>query len=341
MKKSIKQITALMTTYNSSNHIRETIDSVLNQTYKDFIFLILDDCSTDNTVEIIRSYNDDRINLIVDLDNKNIGVGARLSQSLNYINTEYIVKIDSDDISHPERFAKQLNYMQQNRDIDFLKCYVNYFPDNIEIENSDRFKWMKNIKEKEVNSINTPELIKSNLFDWICFIHSLYFAKTEIIKKIGYTNTRFAEDYELFYKANSLGYTFDCIKEKLVKVRISKFSVTNHKDAGYLYAKKIYEIKKEVITNLLNNNDEIWIYGTGGLALGLYKVLEDEDIKVNGFFDKEIIQIVGLGITTKTLENTDLKNKGIIVAAQPVRAEIKSKLELYNLKVMLDYIIFA
>ncbi len=66
MKKSIKQITALMTTYNSSNHIRETIDSVLNQTYKDFIFLILDDCSTDNTVEIIRSYNDDRINLIVD-----------------------------------------------------------------------------------------------------------------------------------------------------------------------------------------------------------------------------------------------------------------------------------
>ena len=164
MKKSIKQITALMTTYNSSNHIRETIDSVLNQTYKDFIFLILDDCSTDNTVEIIRSYNDDRINLIVDLDNKNIGVGARLSQSLNYINTEYIVKIDSDDISHPERFAKQLNYMQQNRDIDFLKCYVNYFPDNIEIENSDRFKWMKNIKEKEVNSINTPELIKSNLF---------------------------------------------------------------------------------------------------------------------------------------------------------------------------------
>ncbi len=66
--------------------------------------------------------------------------------------------------------------------------------------------------------------------------------------------------------------------------------------------KKIYEIKKEVITNLLNNNDEIWIYGTGGLALGLYKVLEDEDIKVNGFFDKEIIQIVGLGITTKTLE---------------------------------------
>jgi hypothetical protein len=165
--------------------------------------------------------------------------------------------------------------------------------------------------------------------------------KTEIIKKIGYTNTRFAEDYELFYKANSLGYTFDCIKEKLVKVRISKFSVTNYKDAGYLYAKKIYEIKKEVITNLLNNNDEIWIYGTGGLALGLYKVLEDEDIKVNGFFDKEIIQIVGLGITTKTLENTDLKNKGIIVAAQPVRAEIKSKLELYNLKAMLDYIIFA
>ncbi len=63
----------------------------------------------------------------------------------------------------------------------------------------------KHKKKKKLIRINTPELIKSNLFDWICFIHSLYFAKTEIIKKIGYTNTRFAEDYELFYKANSQG----------------------------------------------------------------------------------------------------------------------------------------
>ena len=96
--------------------------------------------------------------------------------------------------------------------------------------------------------------------------------------------------------------------------------------------------------NRMKQNDSLKVLCLDSYVFGendLYKVLEDEDIKVNGFFDKEIIQIVGLGITTKTLENTDLKNKGIIVAAQPVRAEIKSKLELYNLKAMLDYIIFA
>ena len=97
-----------MTTYNAEKWVDEAIQSILQQTASDFEFLIIDDGSSDNTVSQIKSYNDSRIRLIAHCDNK--GVGARLDEALDMINTPFIAKVDADDISEPGRFEKQLSY---------------------------------------------------------------------------------------------------------------------------------------------------------------------------------------------------------------------------------------
>ncbi|WP_284305989.1 glycosyltransferase family 2 protein, partial [Marinospirillum insulare] len=154
---------------------------------------MLDDGSTDDTVEVIKSYQDKRIKLIENKNNK--GVGYRLRQAVDLVETPYIAKVDSDDISHKDRFQKQLDFMKENKELDIIKSLFKYFPDTPEVENSERYKQYKAVKEKEHNTITSPELIAKELPKWLCVIHTSYFAKSTVIKDIGYPDSRYAEDY--------------------------------------------------------------------------------------------------------------------------------------------------
>ena len=93
------KVTVLMSVYNSEKFLRESINSILEQTFKDFEFLIINDGSTDSSREIILSYNDPRITLF---DNKNnIGLTKSLNKGLDLAKGEYIARQDADDISLP------------------------------------------------------------------------------------------------------------------------------------------------------------------------------------------------------------------------------------------------
>ncbi|GAG00685.1 unnamed protein product, partial [marine sediment metagenome] len=103
------KVTVLMSVYNGEKYLREAIDSILNQTFKDFEFLIVNDGSTDSSRDIVLSYNDPRIRLV---DNeKNIGLTGSLNKGLRLAKGEYIARMDADDISTPDRLGKQVAYM--------------------------------------------------------------------------------------------------------------------------------------------------------------------------------------------------------------------------------------
>lgn len=119
------KLSVIMSTYNDSQYIRESIDSILDQTFRDFEFIIIDDASTDNTVEIIRSYTDDRIKLIINEENQ--GLTKNLNKALTYVTGEYIARMDGDDISLPERFAKQVAYLDNHKDVYLIGCAVKSF----------------------------------------------------------------------------------------------------------------------------------------------------------------------------------------------------------------------
>jgi glycosyltransferase involved in cell wall biosynthesis len=106
------KVSVIMPAYNAEKYIAEAIDSILGQTFGDFEFIILNDCSKDRTEEIILSYKDERI---VYLKNEqNMGVAATLNKGLEVAKGEYIARMDADDISMPERFEKQVAYLDNN-----------------------------------------------------------------------------------------------------------------------------------------------------------------------------------------------------------------------------------
>ncbi len=120
-----------MSAYNSEKYVAEAIESILNQTFKDFEFIIVNDGSTDKTVEIIKKYakSDERIKFI---DNKkNAGIVAALNQGLDFCHGEYIARMDSDDISLPERFEKQAKYMDKHPECGACSTWAELFGSNV------------------------------------------------------------------------------------------------------------------------------------------------------------------------------------------------------------------
>lgn len=117
----------IMPVYNREQFLKESIESILNQTFRDFEFIIVDDGSTDRSFEIFEEYakKDKRIKLLHNLNKKGI-VGA-LTTAINVAQGEYIVRMDSDDISLPERIEKQIAFMDRHLEIGACGTWVRLF----------------------------------------------------------------------------------------------------------------------------------------------------------------------------------------------------------------------
>ncbi len=124
----IPKISVFMPAYNSEAFIAEAIESILNQTFKDFEFIIINDGSTDNTWNIIQKYakQDDRIRAYSRCKNK--GIVCTANEGFDLARGEYIARMDSDDVSLPERFEKQITYMDEHPDVGLLGAWTQYFP---------------------------------------------------------------------------------------------------------------------------------------------------------------------------------------------------------------------
>lgn len=109
------RISVIMSVYNSAPFLREAVDSILNQTFGDFEFLIVDDKSTDDSLEILKSYSDNRIQIFE--NQENIGLTKSLNKLLKIAKGEFIARMDADDISLPERFEKQVSFLEVNQSV--------------------------------------------------------------------------------------------------------------------------------------------------------------------------------------------------------------------------------
>ena len=119
------KISVVMPAYNAEKYIAQAIDSILGQSYRDFEFLILNDCSTDGTEAIISAYNDPRIVYLK--NDKNMGVAATLNKGFAAARGEYIARMDADDISLPERFSLQVAFLDAHPEVTVLGTHVECF----------------------------------------------------------------------------------------------------------------------------------------------------------------------------------------------------------------------
>ncbi|MDD5361702.1 MAG: glycosyltransferase [Ignavibacteria bacterium] len=177
-------ITVLLPTYNNSAYIESSIESILNQTFKEFELLIIDDSSTDDTAAKIKEFHDDRIVLYENDENK--GLGNTLNIGLNIAKHDIIARMDADDISLPERLAIQYNFMNDNKDIDVLSCH---------------YAMMCNGKIRYTVKTHTEHAdIKRRLILHSEIMHpGTMYNKDKIIKYGGYRDI-YVEDYEMWLR---------------------------------------------------------------------------------------------------------------------------------------------
>lgn len=114
-------VSIIMPSYNTANYIKLTIESVLKQTYQNWELLIVDDCSTDNTDNIVAQYNDKRI--IYMKNKKNCGAAVSRNRALKVARGKWIAFLDSDDLWYPTKLEEQIKFMVQNN---YSFSYTNY-----------------------------------------------------------------------------------------------------------------------------------------------------------------------------------------------------------------------
>lgn len=118
------KVTVLMPVYNGEKYLREAIQSILTQTFTDFEFLIINDGSTDKSLEIIKSFHDVRIRLVS--NEINLKLIATLNKGLDLAQGKYVARMDSDDVSLPTRLQKQVDFMEKNTDTGVCGSWIKY-----------------------------------------------------------------------------------------------------------------------------------------------------------------------------------------------------------------------
>lgn len=228
----MKKLAVLMPTYNCAKYLQESIDSILNQTYSDFDFYIYDDCSTDETQNLIQSFADDRIFYIKNA--KNLGIAKTLNLGLENLlpHYEYIARMDADDWAFPERFEKQINFLENNKSI--ILCGTQGF-------------WLKNITDNPLSGWKYPvrnNYLKIYLLFGASFGHSSILLRSDffITNNLRYNqNVKTCEDWELWIKTSKMGKIAN-LPDFLMKYRI--VSNSNHRSAEN---KKILLKEKSII----------------------------------------------------------------------------------------------
>lgn len=114
-------VSVIMPSYNTADYISKSIEVVLNQTYRNWELIIVDDCSTDNTDDIVLAYTDDRIRYLK--NEVNSGAAVSRNKALQEAKGRWIAFLDSDDLWMPEKLEKQISFMEQNN---YSFSYTNY-----------------------------------------------------------------------------------------------------------------------------------------------------------------------------------------------------------------------
>lgn len=225
-------ITVLVTTYNCGVYIKQAIQSILNQTYKYFELLIIDDGSNDNTDEIVWSFNDDRIRYI---KTHHIGRSAALNMGLQDAKHELISFCDADDIIHPQKLEKQLRLFKNENDLVFTDTAV--------------FRNKKILYELKI--LNVMNIIKRKIALHGHFGQSILYNRDFILRSGGYNNNLTAFiDYDLLLRIFNKGNII-VLPEVLYfqRLRENSISTTDTMKKKHI----IYQVQKNYFTKLEEN----------------------------------------------------------------------------------------
>jgi glycosyltransferase involved in cell wall biosynthesis len=229
------KVSVIMAVYNGELYVKQAVESVLQQTYKDFELIIINDGSTDDTLRIVRTFNDERINIITQ---KNEGPAKARNNGIKSARGEYIANLDSDDICLPERLEKQVEFLDNNPD------YV--------IIGSNGFVTDRNGTTIYTSSYPlTDAKIRAQLPETPFINSAVMFRKKAALKAGGYYEQLnfykiYCEDCILWNRMTDSGKLAN-IKEPLIYYRLSPSAVTTKSATK--------RIGREILLKLIGNKE--------------------------------------------------------------------------------------
>lgn len=242
-------ISVIMPVYNAEAYLDEAIQSILKQTYNNFEFIIINDGSTDKSLELIKEYEkeDERIILI---SRENRGLVASLNEGIQKSNGKYIARMDADDISLPERFERQIIHMK-SQDLDI--CGGNFLSIN-----SQGFLMSLHLTPQ------SNDLCVLSMVSKVPFAHPTVMIKKKFLNKhnlkYGQSKYKRAEDFDLWIRMYNNGAKFGNTNDIILKYRILSNSLSKRNDNSIKLEtremiKKFYIDNKERIINILSKDN--------------------------------------------------------------------------------------
>lgn len=237
------KISVIMPVYNGEKFLTEAISSILNQTFTDFEFIIINDGSIDSSEKIINSFDDNRIVYIK--NEKNEGIVSSLNKGLKIARGKYIARMDADDIAVNNRFEKQFYAMEKDKTIDVLGTGTEIFGEGI--------------KTYQVKPKLSPKKLKAELLFSPCVCHPSVMIRKETLDKysIMYKEEfKGAEDFELWWQIASIG-KICVLPDVLHCYRIHGNQVTQNKDNKYRnLLLKLLDVRLATLDVILTENEK-------------------------------------------------------------------------------------
>lgn len=263
-------ISVIMSTYKEDERLlRESIESILNQTYRDFEYIIILDYP-DNDVHksVIEEYalKDDRIHFYI--NEKNMGLTDSLNRGLSLCHGEYIARMDADDISLPYRLERQMKYLKKNH-YDLIGGITEMINENGSLLYS-------------IKSVPTdPKKINKALRYSQCIAHPTWLGKKEVFEKnAGYRHMPLCEDYDFTLRAVLNGFVISNLNEAVLKYRMTSNSISrSNLFEQYLY---MSYITNEYKNNRIASVDKAYAY----VQQHLNETDSDKYLKANVIFNR-------------------------------------------------------
>ena len=244
-------ISLIMSVYNGEDYLAEAVESVLNQTFRDFELIIINDCSNDGTSEILQKYADADERVKVHTNEVNLRLPSSLNKAISLAKGKYIARMDADDICLPERLERQFEFMESHPDTALSSC---------------RFMTLKNgaISSGGCGGRGDSESIKALLLVTNPILHPGIIAKADVIRELGYDkNFTCTEDMELWTRFVMAGYKVEVMSEYLMMYRLHDKQITEttlekqHREVVALQ-KKYYS---EFLSEMSEERAEFYIRG--------------------------------------------------------------------------------
>lgn len=295
-------VSVIMPAYNAEKYIAEAINSILNQTFTDFELIIIDDCSIDNTVDIIKKFKDSRIHFYQ--NENNLGIAKNLNRALDLAVGNYIARMDSDDISLPERLEKQVKYLEGHPNIAVVGTGIECFG----------VCW-----DKRIFSVSSEQLKVDLLFS-SCFAHPTVMMRADIIGKNAlHYDPYFSkmEDYDLWCRVAEK-HEIASLPEVLLKYRVHTGQVTQSFSEENVI--QMYELKKRQLEQLhiqnAGNKAKIFTYfcmekykKQFESVLKIYSILNEieENNAIYKIYNREILKQTISVVKSKLLNQLSIK----------------------------------